>query len=325
MNDSDNKPSNNQEALEQLRILFSDSVDLEQELYQTYESQLNSFGIKFGFYFPKDIQMDFADFFKKYNLWQIFSGSMSFPDIFFMGLRDQMQRPWLLARDFFNVEIQIGNVKVHISNQKNKVDNCLDLQQLLSQIYLFQSYPSNSDEIIDNAALAREFKTNKYFIVKLIRTKKELTGFRKYLETENCILNSDTYRDKLEVKLQEKVKDILANLDITEDVIRMHLQERLALWGYRFSKVLTEDELIQQYEIVKAGHIFPSVLDSSLLIQSLTYNSNEQVIDSIKNNEYKEILRKFLSRIETQKILLMKYNGVNLEGNPEFLFNIKVK
>jgi hypothetical protein len=320
--DSSNKLSN-QQALEKLRELFSDYVDLEQEIYQNFESQLNSFGIKLGFYFPKEVKLDFNDFFSKYSLWQMFCGSVNLPDIFFMDLRMQMSRPWFLSRDFFDIEIIVGSQKIKIKSEQQLNNHFLDLQQLLSKTFLFNQYPLSVDGTVDNLSLAKEFKTTKYFIIKLIRVKKEESGFRKYLELENCLLNSEEYREKLEKILQATVKETLANLDVTEDVIRMHLQERLALWGYRFSKILNEEELISQYSIVKIGNIFPSLLDGALFIQSLTYNSNEAVIEAIKNNKYKNLLNRFLSRLENQKILLMKFNGINLESNPEFLFNIK--
>jgi hypothetical protein len=117
----------------------------------------------------------------------------------------------------------------------------------------------------------------------------------------------------------------LQGLDMTEEVIRLHLQERLSLWGFRFSKILSEAELLQQYSIVRLANIFPAVLDGALFIQALTYNSNEAVIESIKNNDYKKLLHKFISRLEKQKILLLKYNGVNLDGHPEFILNLREK
>ena len=314
---------NNNEALEKLRELFSDYEDLEMELYQLYESQLNSFGIKLGFYFPSNIQLDYADFFQKYDLWTIFKGSIHLYDIFYTALRMQMTRPWLLSRDYFNIEISIGNEKIIIPNSKNGIPNCMDLQTLLSQVKLFYSYPDSANLADHDAAnFVKEFKSNKHFVISLVRTKKE-PSVRQYLEKENYINNSDDYRSFLEKTLQTRVVDILDNADMSEETIRMHLQTRLALWGFRFSKILTTEEIIQQFSIVKAGQIFPSLLDARLFIDSLSYNSNSQVIDSIKSNNYKAFLNKFLSRLENQKILLLKYNGNNLENQPEFVLSIK--
>lgn len=314
----------NQTALEKLRELFSDYLDLEQEIYQLYESQLNSFGVKLGFYFDKNHQIDFKEFFSKYNLWQVFLGSCHLPDVLSMDLRLNMSRPWFLGRDFYDVEIQIDTQKLLIKSQQPN-GHYLDLHRLLGSIKLFNDYPMAVSEHSKTTDLYHSFTIHKYFIIKLIRVKKDESGFRKYLEVENCLLSTEEYRDKLEKIFQISVKQILNGLDITEEVIRLHLQERLSLWGFRFSKILTEEELLRQYSIVKLGNIFPAVLDGALFIQALTYNSNEAVIDAIKNNDYKKLLHKFVSRLEKQKILLLKYNGVNLDGHPEFLLNLKDK
>src|SRR5690554_4698400 len=98
MEDSDN---NNLEALEKLREIFADYEDLEGDLYRLYESRLSSYGLKFAFYFPNNIDIDFADFFQKHNLWSFFKGSMHLYDIFYTELRMQMTRPWFLSKDFF--------------------------------------------------------------------------------------------------------------------------------------------------------------------------------------------------------------------------------
>lgn len=314
----------NQAALEKLRELFSDYIDLEQEIYQLYESQLNSYGVKLGFYFQKQNQVNFKEFFSKYNLWQIFMGSCHLPDILMMDLRMSMSRPWFLGRDFFDVEIQIDTQKLLIKSEQPN-GHFLDLQKLLSRVKLFNEYPSQLGEGHNSEDFYHQFTVHKYFIIKLIRVKKDESGFRKYLEVENCLLSTEEYRDKLEKILQISVKEILQGLDMTEEVIRLHLQERLSLWGFRFSKMLTEEELLRQYSVVKLGNIFPAVLDGALFIQALTYNSNEEVILAIKNNDYKKLLHKFISRLEKQKILLLKYNGVNLDGYPEFLLNLKEK
>jgi hypothetical protein len=322
---SDPKPViDNQTALEKLRELFSDYLDLEQEIYQLYESQLNSFGIKLGFYFEKQNQVDFKDFFSKYTLWQVFMGSCHLPDILAMDLRLNMSRPWFLGRDFFDVEIQIDNQKLLIKSEQPN-GHFLDLQKLLSRVKLFNEYPGTVSEHHKAHDFYHKFTVHKYFIIKLIRVKKDESGFRKYLEVENCLLSTEEYRDKLEKIFQLTIKEILQGLDMTEEVIRLHLQERLSLWGFRFSKMLTEEELLRQYSIVKLGNIFPAVLDGALFIQALTYNSNEEVIEAIKNNDYKKLLHKFISRLEKQKILLLKYNGVNLDGHPEFLLNLREK
>lgn len=313
----------NQKALEKLRELFSDYEDLELELYQLYESQLNSFGVKLGFYFPNNINIDYADFFQKHNLWNIFKGSIHLYDLFYTDLRMQMNRPWLLGRDYFNVEISIGNETLVIPNSKNGIPNCLDLQTLLSQVNLFYNYPDSANLVDFNASnFVKEFKTNRHFIIKLVRTKKE-PSIRMFLEKENYINNSDDYRSFLERKLQSRVMDILDNAEMAEETIKMHLQTRLALWGFRFSKMLSPEELIQQFGVVKVGQIFPSLLDARLFIDSLSYNSNEEVVKEIKNNTYKMFLNKFLSRLESQKILLLKYNGINLDNQPEFVLLIK--
>lgn len=220
------------------------------------------------------------------------------------------------------MEIAIGNEKLLISNVKNGIPNCLDLQTLLSQVHLFYSYPDSANLNDFNAEkFAKEFKTNKHFIIKLVRTKKE-PSIRQYLEKENYINSSDDYRVFLEKKMQTRVAEVLENVDVMEETIRMHFQERLALWGFRFSKMLSPEELIQQFSVVKAGTIFPSLLDARLFIDSISYNSNEKTIDEIKGNDYKTFLNKFLSRLEQQKILILKYNGLNLENQPEFVLKI---
>lgn len=323
--DEEGKTSKNQEALEKLRELFGDYLDLEQEIYQVYESQLNSFGIKLGFYFANEVNLNFEEFFQKYSLWEMFQGSVKLLGAMDMELRMAMDRPWFLSRDFFDVEILIGDKKIKIASMQPK-NFSLDLQELLSQTFLFNKYPSSvAENNVQQHELFKAFKLNKYFIVKLVRVKKGDVKFQQYVESENCLLDSEAYREKLERILQAVVLETLANLDVMEDVVRMHLQERLALWGYRFSKILNEEELIEQYKIVKISNIFTSLLDGALFIQSLTYNSNEVVMESIRNNKYKELLFRFLSRLEKQKILLLKYNGINLENQPEFMFNLKDK
>lgn len=310
-------------ALQVLREFFSDYEDLELELYNNYESLLNSYGVKLAFYFPNNIGLDYADFFQKHTLWDIFKGSMHLYDIFYSDLRMNMWRPWFISRDHFNLEISIGSVTLKINNTKNGIQNVYDLQSLLSQIRLFYNYPDSVNlEDFDHNQLVNEFKKNKHFIVKLIRTKKE-GSVREFLEKQNYMNTPSDYRDFLERSLQLRVLEILNNADLAEETIRMHLQARLAVWGFRYSKILNSQEIIDHFKELKVSQIFPSLLEAKLFINSLAYNSNEQLVESIKNDNYKSFLNEFISKIENQKMLLMKYNGINLENKPEFIFKNK--
>ena len=308
-------------ALEKLRELFSDYEDLEHELYINYESILNSYGLKFGFYFSPNISLNYSDFFSKNSLWNMIQGSFSLPDIYFSELRTQMRRPWVLAKDYFDIEIQIGTEKLFFPCFNGT--NILDLQQLSSQISIFHNYPNHfKQEGYELQKLASEFKKNKNFIVKLLRKQKETGNFREYLENQNYLKNPESYKNFLEDYFQQSVKNILNQDSFESEMVRMDLQARLSLWGFRYTKILNTDELLDQFKIVKASNLFPSVLDIRYFIEHLSFGENKALIENIKNNDYKKYMITFLSKIENKKILLMKYNGINLESKPEFILNL---
>lgn len=308
-------------ALEKLRDLFSDYEDLEHELYINYESSLSSYGLKFGFYFSPNIAIDYVDFFQKNNLWSMIQGSFNLPDIFFSDLRTQMRRPWILAKDYFDIEIQIGTEKLFFPCFNGT--NILDLQQLSSQITLFHSYPHHfAKDNYDVKKLALEFKQNKSFIVKLVRKQKETGNFREYLEKQNYLKTPESYKTFLEQYFQSSVKNILNQDSFESEMVRMDLQARLSLWGFRYSKILSLEELLEQFNIVKVSNLFPSVLDIRYFIEHLSFGENKALMENINKNDYKKHTIKFLSKIENKKILLMKYNGINLENRPEFVLNL---
>lgn len=312
----------NRSSLDKLRELFSNFEDFESDLYQLYEVLLNTSGVNLTFSFNESTTMDFTSFFQKHTLWDMFKDSVRIYDSSYTSLRMNMYSPWFVKRDCFNLEITSGNQTIFITNHKNNVPNVMDLESLLSSVNLFFRYPTSSNIGEQNhSEFVREFKKTKKFTLKLKRTKTD-SSLRTFLEKQNIINDTGAYRVFIETKLQKKVFELLSDTDLLEETLRLHLQTRLALWGFRYKDLLSNDDLINQFKIVKVAQVFPNLLEARLFLDYLSFNDNNKILDEIENHTYKHFLMKFLNKIENKENLILQYNGINLEGKPEFAFNL---
>lgn len=312
----------NQKALEELRKIFSDYLDLEQELYQKFEKKIEQ-GVILKYSFLPAANVDFLKFFKTCPLWKIIKGSTHFIDEGDFSFRGNLTKPCFLGKDFFNIELTVGEYKQSFSNESIKnIPDFYTLRDLSHQIQFAQEVQEKSEgKIIKQTPefLARELKKHRHFFIKFTRTKKDASNFRLALENDSYINETDKYKQKIDKKFKDRIKEIVQDsTSLSGEILRLHLQKRLIMWGFQFKGLLEPKDLITQYENIFLFQVFPSLIDASLFINFITFNDNEEVLRQIQEDPYKNQVLKQLNALDLNLPIELTFSGVNMDSTPEF-------
>lgn len=289
-----------------LRELFIDSVDLEQELFQEYEKNLDNKGIFFTLIIPKSIKFSFFEQNSVLDILLSFSNVIGFLD---NNLRNRMDKPWFFSTDKLNLDIIVDDKVMSI-------ETSTIFTEAFRDIYLFQDNKSN---ITYNG-----FLNSGRIIFKIRRTKREVPLIDATIKN-SFLDNTGNYYGALKKDLADKVYSTLYQKNgILDEYSTMTLQERLAIFGYRYSHKLNREDLDDLYTSqIHLNSKFQNPLDAAAFVNNIFFGSNTDVMNSIRNNPYKDSLMEIINQIE-QGFLILHYQGASIETEKPY-FSITKK